>query len=99
MSTPAAGGYAVVPARLHAARAPHDAAAQALGEVARVLGGLDLPTGRPDSAEAGADLLRRLSATVRAASDSARTAGVALSAAGHRYASVDRACIGGLGCD
>lgn len=91
--------FAVVPARLHAARSSQEVGAQVLAEVARAVGGLDVPTGRSDTADGCADLLHELSVSLRAAVVDLRRAGAAVSAAGTRYTVVDGACLGGRACD
>lgn len=90
---PATAGFAVLPRLLHDARAHHEAAAQALGEVARAVGGLEVPSGRPDSAHGCAELLRQLSLAVNAAAHSTRSAGVAVGAAGTLYSAADAAAV------
>ena len=88
---PVIGGFAAVPAHLHATRPGEERAAQALAEVARSLTDLSLPTGRADTGSAGAELLRQLSLAVHAAAVTTQDAGSLLGSAAALYAAVDRA--------
>ena len=95
---PRTGGYAVVPARLHTARDAHEVAAQALAEVGRSLAGLHVQTGRADTSDACASVLRRLAGALDAAAEGTRRAGAAASAAGTLYSAVDATCLGASTC-